>query len=571
MNSSHPRPDAALVALAGWTDPACLREIEARRAGGPALLCEAFSRGAHPAAPGIEGLDLLALRETEPLLYEDGVTLTNRLVAHALELTGALAPELLRTTDGADREPALRARLVYEEQEASTAVAAWLRVAARAPAARRLILCGRRVDALHAWAAGARGGEVAGVGRALAHRRLAVLRAAGAAVLVPPSTHAVPPGPVAALAPPWIATVEALEARLGIRFGIHVPRAGYSQDRPLGERPALGGRVPRAVVAVAAAGLLLAAFRARGDLLARTAVLRVCAAALRLLPDELSNARLLNAARPRLYVGGSENAVETILLFAQCRRRGVRTCLFFNGIKARGDLAFHFPVDRLVVQGEYHRQHFLDLGFHEDQLVALGSWNETSVLEARHVPPEPGRVTLFPSGWGVWGITRRTLERVSQALVDWLARRPDATLVLRPHRSFPELLRDWTRTFAGRARVEVQDAGAEDSFRAIARSSVVVTLISTCALEAVLVGRPLVLANFTASPSCLPFAAEGAALEARTPEDLGRALDRALDDAATREALARGREASIPRHMAYLDGRFYDRLAAELRDLLVDR
>ena len=89
---------------------------------------------------------------------------------------------------------------------------------------------------------------------------------------------------------------------------------------------------------------------------------------------------------------------------------------------------------------------------------------------------------------------------------------------------------------------------------------------STAAFEAIIFGKPVVSVNLTGEEDCYPFAASGAALAAREPNEVLPALRAALTDEQAREGLARRREEFIARHVGPLDGRAAERMAAMILD-----
>lgn len=92
----------------------------------------------------------------------------------------------------------------------------------------------------------------------------------------------------------------------------------------------------------------------------------------------------------------------------------------------------------------------------------------------------------------------------------------------------------------------------------LADARAVVTLSSTTALEAMLHGTPVVVVDAPGFPTTLPYIESEAAEAARTPDEIGEAIGRALAG----DLRAGPRERFLAAHLAPLDGRAAVRVAA---------
>ena len=99
------------------------------------------------------------------------------------------------------------------------------------------------------------------------------------------------------------------------------------------------------------------------------------------------------------------------------------------------------------------------------------------------------------------------------------------------------------------------------------RADALVTLMSSTALEAMCLGKPVVLLDAGVMPEPIPYSESGAALRARDAEELTARLRQALYDDGVRQALARAREAFLPAHVGPLDGQASLRVAREIESL----
>jgi len=93
-----------------------------------------------------------------------------------------------------------------------------------------------------------------------------------------------------------------------------------------------------------------------------------------------------------------------------------------------------------------------------------------------------------------------------------------------------------------------------DTNEALCACDVLITFYSTVALEAMILGKPVVTVNLTNQPDFVPYAQSGAALGVYRAEDIAPAVKKALDDPETRERLKLGREKFLYEQFYKLDG-----------------
>ncbi|GAB4406465.1 MAG: hypothetical protein Kow00123_19100 [Anaerolineales bacterium] len=100
------------------------------------------------------------------------------------------------------------------------------------------------------------------------------------------------------------------------------------------------------------------------------------------------------------------------------------------------------------------------------------------------------------------------------------------------------------------------------------RADVLITLISSTALEAICLGKPVVLLDMDIMPEPIPYSEAGAALRARSAQELTQRLLEALYDVGTRQRLAGARETFLPAYAGPLDGQAALRVAREIHALV---
>jgi surface carbohydrate biosynthesis protein len=101
-----------------------------------------------------------------------------------------------------------------------------------------------------------------------------------------------------------------------------------------------------------------------------------------------------------------------------------------------------------------------------------------------------------------------------------------------PHRAMAEKYRD--------SRVHV--VKDTDLYALISNCELLITKFSTTALEAMMVGKPVVTINLSGHPTPVPYAEEGAAIGVYRYEDIEQAIVKTLYDEETRSKLKAGRD-----------------------------
>lgn len=268
-------------------------------------------------------------------------------------------------------------------------------------------------------------------------------------------------------------------------------------------------------------------------------------------------------------------------LLAASGAAGVPSVHLPHGVYARerlvgADVHGTLHADVVAVGGTAQRAWFLARGVPVDRIVVTGNpaWDRLHGLRRDAFPPlglPPGPVVTLATSW-IGGDSAhrshvaRLHARMTTAAIAAVARirrvRPDVRLVLRPHPSAPPeadaaLIRHAVDAGAMPDRVERGDATA-----LLARTDVLVTLPSSIAVEAILVGTPVV---------SLAFAYDGDAVRPcdLDPEAVAAAVQAALDDRG--DAFAARRADFATRYAGPSDGRAGERVLALIADLVARR
>ncbi len=107
----------------------------------------------------------------------------------------------------------------------------------------------------------------------------------------------------------------------------------------------------------------------------------------------------------------------------------------------------------------------------------------------------------------------------------------------------------------------------DDVFSLTARADALVTVISTTALEALYLEKPVVLVDACGVRQPIPYVPSGAALSARGAAELTVRLGEALYDENVRARLDQARRAFVPKQLDIADGKASERVANLIRTL----
>lgn len=319
----------------------------------------------------------------------------------------------------------------------------------------------------------------------------------------------------------------------------------------------------------------------------------------------------LHAEQPSVVVLGNDMGSLERLFIAEARQRGIPSLLVQDGVialrpmpaeavslhvrvvrAALNALGMRLPdskpygqngADRIAVMGSAVAEWLATQGVPKERIVVTGQPRYDSLcalregttlptgLDSLHLP-ERDKIILFCSQpylrYNVCDEAKaRSIWRTVIDGVKWLGAGHHLVAKLHPAEDL-EWTRRWLGTDLPSEWTLTRDA---DVLSLLARADALVTLISSTALEAICLGKPVVLLDLGIMPEPVPYSEAGAALRARSAEELVQRLREALHDGATRQRLAEAREAFLLAYAGPLDGQASLRVAREVRALAAER
>ena len=241
-------------------------------------------------------------------------------------------------------------------------------------------------------------------------------------------------------------------------------------------------------------------------------------------------------------------------------------------------------IDLILVMGERSRDQLLNIGIDPHRIVICGSPEYDDVANVARAPLGVDKEAVLRDVLGVelhrplvlfahqqLFLGRKGEQQLIRNMVGGCAH-CGSTLVVKLHPRCLDSIDDWRRWaqqegFSKRDVVFVkEDISSIDATRLC---SACVTVYSTVAIEAMIVGRPVILVNYVNSEIILPYSKEeGAALVADSPEELQGAIVSAITDPIVRGTLRRRAAAVIQNEVASLGAGSLERMYAAISELM---
>lgn len=246
---------------------------------------------------------------------------------------------------------------------------------------------------------------------------------------------------------------------------------------------------------------------------------------------------------------------------------------------------FHvMPVEAQTqaVWGKFCRQWHVDRGVKEDALVVTGNprfdtirsrregWRERICSE---LGIDPGRgLVLMATEWFSAGGARGTNEMEEDYIrlcLKGLSGRRDSQVVVKLHPAYQEKYEEMVRAIAEEEHAQIMVA-RDYLWDLIEMSQAVVIQNSTVGLEAMILGKPVIVVNPGGRARRSVYVREGAALEACNPEELVASLNQAIGDTEFRSHLLAVAERFVESYAYVQDGKASERVAALIAEILRD-
>ena len=257
--------------------------------------------------------------------------------------------------------------------------------------------------------------------------------------------------------------------------------------------------------------------------------------------------------------------------------RGLLPALFALG----QEIDHRFPrptIDHLryAVAGQSAKDAYVQRGVAPDNVYVTGQPRFDALLKREFngerlrtklgIPGDKGIIVLATQHLAGGLRTEEKLRDFVEIVVRAASQFPNHVLVVKPHPQEDEEFYRRILMEMGETKVVVRQK--VDIYQLLHACDLLITGHSTVALEAMLLGKPVLTINLTGKPDLMPYASSGAAIGVYQKKDLVPAMTDALFNAQARNELARCRQAFVIEHAYKADGQA-SKMVAEVISRLI--
>jgi glycosyltransferase involved in cell wall biosynthesis len=292
---------------------------------------------------------------------------------------------------------------------------------------------------------------------------------------------------------------------------------------------------------------------------------KLTARALRAADDVVFLGNVFDSFKPNVLVSLPESSQFGMAAIAISRQRNIPSLTALAGQIFDHPQYGRLISDMAAVNSEQAKAVFEKRRVPSERIVVTGMahFDETFNLAhaAHNAKSSDGKLVFFATENLPLNQTFSMIDPVAQ----FVLATPEVRMLIRPHpREDPDNYLEHVRKL-GSDRVAL-DTGTP-LLELLGIAAVCVTGFSNVAVEAMIMGRPVVCLNLSGKPSKLGYVESGAALGVQDSKDTALALKKALYDQETRAALAKGRDAFLKRNFYSTDGKASFRIASLIEKL----
>jgi glycosyltransferase involved in cell wall biosynthesis len=232
----------------------------------------------------------------------------------------------------------------------------------------------------------------------------------------------------------------------------------------------------------------------------------------------------------------------------------------------------HFRADKIAVMGNKSKDRYVKSGIERDRIIVTGvahfdllfnrdKEQDKQVLVGCGVDPSK-RIVVFTTQ----PIFPAEIEEMLSGVIDAVLKIQDTHLVIKVHpREEIKAYQAITEKYQNPRICVVKDI---DLYALISCCELLVTKFSMTALEAMMIGKPVVTINLSGEPTPVLYEEEGAALGVYRYEDIEQAILKALDDEETRYRMKAGRDKFVRRWAGEPDGKAAQRIVTLMKEMI---
>lgn len=268
--------------------------------------------------------------------------------------------------------------------------------------------------------------------------------------------------------------------------------------------------------------------------------------------------------------GVTNNSIQFTLKFM---RELIKDLLAFM----RGNIYGYSDITKMAVDGEYTKNLFIKQGVNSSKLVVTGQprydiitqgeFNKESIYNQLAIPDDKGIIVLATQ-WFVEDKTWKAKERTEFiiSVVKAVKEFPDKQLVIKLHPI--ENVKDYEKILN---EIDSNTILCKDIniYGLIYASEILMTVSSTTALEAMILGKPVIIVDFTNKPIPTIYAECGAAVGVYNEADLAPTIEKVLYSQKVQRELKNNRKKFVYEHAYKIDGQASKRVV-DLIKLMIE-
>jgi len=297
--------------------------------------------------------------------------------------------------------------------------------------------------------------------------------------------------------------------------------------------------------------------------------------------------RALKKYKPNVIVMHIDTAPIEMTMCAVARLANIPTIVIQHGIQA--ELRGHDDIntDKFAAWGPMHKERYIAWGNPPDKLEVTGSITFDKLYNRKTDPDVKVKMcqklgldankkifmiatrTNWPAYWTSAFRDADSETTMFREVLKALELCCEEQLVVKVH---PGEIRDGMYQNAladvNPKRNHVVITKDVDLHDLIDASDMVIISSSTVALEAMILGKPVIIVNLTRREDLIPYAGSGAALGVYNAEDIAPAIQRVLSNPSLNEELAENRAKFIHDYAYKIDGKAIERVAALIDEMI---
>jgi len=270
---------------------------------------------------------------------------------------------------------------------------------------------------------------------------------------------------------------------------------------------------------------------------------------------------MLSVEKPKLLVVMNEITTLGNIAVYIAKKKGIKTLCIQHG--AMGD-AFSFTpvsVDKIAVWGESSTKALIEKRTSKEKITITGA-PQFDDLTIRNISLNKNiikKLGINPYKKLIFLTTQPVsdMKEITTAVCKAVKSIPETQLVMKLHPS--EYFMNIYKKIAKKEGVNAIIT-KKYLYPILNACDLLITPHSTTAMEAMILGRPVITINLTGKPDIMPYAESGAAIGVYRPEDIKPAIKSVLEDKDLREKLAKKAKQFIYDQCYKMDGKASERI-----------